>query len=110
MTLHQGDVFSKEDCLDVHKSITKKFGFIIGALSLLCIFIGWNTYSANYAREKADDAAYESSVFSARSDEYRLYMKQDMQSVKASIEKLSDKQDTMNDSVQRLITKVENDK
>lgn len=101
------DTYSAEDCMNRHRTINRMQGVILTLIGLIAIFIGWAGVAANCAREDAVNAASAASILGVKNDEYRNYMKQDMIDMKQSIRSISEKQDRMNESIQRLIQKTE---
>jgi parvulin-like peptidyl-prolyl isomerase len=82
-------------------------GVLLTIIGLIVVFVGWAGVAANCAKDDAVKAASNASTIGIRNEEYRTYMKQDMIEVKSSIRALSDKQDRMNESLQRLIQKTD---
>jgi hypothetical protein len=98
------------DCDSRHKTLNWVITTMFAMLVALMTIGGWSVVSAHNAVITASDVASNLRVEQSRSTDYREQSKQDMSELKAWFRTLSEKQDKMNDSVQRLVVKQENNK
>ena len=90
-----------------HRPILWAVGALFAMLGLLITLVGWSAMAARAASDEASQAARSAESLQIRTGEYRDYMKADMIDLKASMKSMADKQDRMNEHIQRLIQKTD---
>ncbi len=106
--LDPSETWSAERCNDRHTSIGWVLKSVVAVMSVLCVVVGWMVVATARASSEAAAAARAAEVQAAKNDEYRVYVKQDMADLKMALRALVEKQERMNESLQRLLQRAEN--
>ncbi len=93
---------SLEVCNERHRNMNWAIGIMFSVLTLLVGITGWAAIAAN-------QATIQVTAEKVKTEENRLYIRQDMIDLKTWMKSMADKQDKMNDSLQRLVVQREGD-
>jgi hypothetical protein len=101
------ETFNATTCNERHSAVWKTITAMLVVLGLILTIVGWSLTVTQKAQDQVATAEYRIGIEATKTAEFRVSIKDDLGSLRAWLQKLVDKQDKTNDSVQRLIQQHE---